>query len=33
MFRGMMQNHYVAKSIGEVSFYSFKKKLEWKAEK
>jgi len=30
--QGMMQNHHIAKSIGDVSFYAFKLKLEWKAE-
>jgi len=29
----MMQNHHIAKSIGDVSFYAFKLKLKWKAEK
>ncbi|PYB68193.1 transposase [Thermoplasma sp. Kam2015] len=30
---GMMQNHHISKSLSDVSFYSFKQKLEWKAEK
>ncbi|PYB67908.1 hypothetical protein DMB44_06705, partial [Thermoplasma sp. Kam2015] len=30
---GMMQNHRISKSISDVSFYSFKQKLEWKSEK
>ncbi|MGC8716066.1 MAG: RNA-guided endonuclease InsQ/TnpB family protein [Thermoplasmata archaeon] len=29
--QGMMQNHHIAKSIGDVSFYAFKEKVEWKA--
>ncbi|WP_297215046.1 transposase, partial [Thermoplasma sp.] len=29
--QGMMQNHHIAKSIGDVSFYVFKQKLKWKA--
>jgi len=31
--QGMMRNHHIARSIGGMSFYAFKKKLEWKAEK
>ncbi|MGC8673440.1 MAG: RNA-guided endonuclease InsQ/TnpB family protein, partial [Thermoplasmata archaeon] len=31
--KGMMQNHRIAKSISDVSFYSFKHKLEWKTMK
>ncbi len=31
--QGMMQNHHIAKSIDDVSFYAFKQKVEWKAEK
>ncbi|MGC8547371.1 MAG: RNA-guided endonuclease InsQ/TnpB family protein, partial [Thermoplasmata archaeon] len=31
--QGMMQNHHIAKSISDVSFYSFKHKLEWKTMK
>ncbi|MGC8564856.1 MAG: RNA-guided endonuclease InsQ/TnpB family protein [Thermoplasmata archaeon] len=31
--KGMMQNHHIAKSIGDVSFYAFKEKLKYKAEK
>ncbi|PMP73623.1 MAG: transposase [Aciduliprofundum sp.] len=31
--QGMMQNHHIAKSIGDVSFYAFKEKLKYKAEK
>jgi len=31
--QGMMQNHHIAKSIGDVSLYAFKLKLKWKAEK
>jgi len=31
--RGMMQNHHIAKSIGDASFYAFKQKLLWKADK
>ncbi len=31
--QGMIQNHHVAKSIADVSFYNFKQKLKWKAEK
>ncbi|PYB68390.1 transposase [Thermoplasma sp. Kam2015] len=30
---GMMQNHHISKSLSDVSFYYFKQKLEWKAEK
>jgi putative transposase len=29
----MTQNHHIAKSIGDVSFYSFKRRLELKADK
>ncbi|MGC9294310.1 MAG: RNA-guided endonuclease InsQ/TnpB family protein [Thermoplasmata archaeon] len=31
--QGMKQNHHIAKSIGDVSFYAFKEKLKYKAEK
>jgi len=31
--QGMTQNHHIAKSIGDVSFYSFKRRLELKADK
>ncbi len=31
--QGMMQNHHIAKSLSDVSFYSFKQKLLYKAEK
>ena len=31
--QGMQQNHHIAKSISDVSFYAFKQKLKWKAEK
>jgi putative transposase len=31
--RGMQQNNHIAKSIGDVSFYSFKQKSLWKADK
>ncbi|PYB68473.1 transposase [Thermoplasma sp. Kam2015] len=31
--KGMMQNHHISKSLNDVSFYSFKQRLEWKAEK
>ncbi|MGC8565288.1 MAG: RNA-guided endonuclease InsQ/TnpB family protein, partial [Thermoplasmata archaeon] len=31
--QGMMQNKHIAKSIDDVSFYAFKQKVEWKAEK
>jgi len=31
--QGMQQNHHIAKSIGDASFYSFKQKLLWKADK
>jgi len=31
--QGMQQNHHIAKSIGDVSFYSFKQKLLWKADR
>jgi len=31
--QGMQQNHHIAKSIGDVSLYSLKQKLLWKADK
>jgi putative transposase len=31
--QGMMQNHRIAKSITDVSFYNFKQKLLWKADR
>jgi putative transposase len=31
--QGMQQNHHIAKSIGDVSFYNFKQKLLWKADR
>jgi len=31
--QGMQQNHHIAKSIGDASFYNFKQKLLWKADK
>jgi len=31
--QGMQQNHHIAKSIGDVSLYSFKQKLLWKADR
>jgi len=31
--QGMMQNHHIAKSIGDASFFAFKQKLLWKADK
>ena len=30
---GMVRNHHIAKSLSDVSFYAFKQKLEWKADK
>jgi len=30
--QGMQQNHHIAKSIGDASFYNFKQKLLWKAD-
>ena len=31
--QGMQQNHHIAKSIGDASFYNFKQKLLWKADR
>ena len=31
--QGMQQNHHIAKSIGDMSFHSFKQKLLWKADR
>ncbi|MCY0851321.1 MAG: transposase, partial [Thermoplasma acidophilum] len=31
--RGMQRNHHLARSITDVSFYSFKEKLKWKADR